>query len=429
MDESLKIKGIEVGNFKGIEKIKVMFDKDATSIIGLNGSGKTSLIDVIQACLKGVSQRGSKGELAGERFRFIGPHKATSDLKVILHDQQGDFDVVITNKLTKTGNTIEIEPSDHHSLDREWLKDFLNAAFLSAKNFVERSPQEQALLLGIDTSKFDEKIADIKTKATFIRSGIKNIGDVPEVEKVERVSISKLLAEKEEIDKENSARKLRHEDIVVNQDLIEDSKAKIIALKEALECEEENLKALESVRETLPAFRGYINTEDIINQIQGAEETNVKAQKYEDAEAWRHKKGVLEQQLKDNLEDQAKENEKRTKYIKGFDFGFAGLSVDDKGGLLLNDRRLGDFSKGEQEIIVANLYASLDPALKTRVIDEFQSLDCVNQKKITEGLIDKGFQVITLEVGSKKKGKGSILLKNCAVVDGKKKEEKKPTLL
>jgi predicted ATP-dependent endonuclease of OLD family len=422
----MKIKGIEATNFKGIEKINVEFNDGHTSIIGLNGSGKTSLIDVIRGCIKGVSQKSSKGELVGERFRFIGPHGKTADLKVTLKDEKGGFDVIITNKVTKASNGIEFKASDGSTLDRQWLNDFFNVAFLSAKNFIERTPKEQALLLGIDTSKYDEEIKELKSEFTLINRDIKAFGTIPVVEKVDPVDLNALYKGRDRIKAHNQQQEARRAEIDKYKRAVEDQKSRIKAIKESLKREEDDLSFLQDTLGDLPVAVGQqsIELNSINNQIDEADDTNLKANEYL---ANAEKAGALKikvDQLLKNKAEQDKVNDKRTNYIKAFDFKSDGLSVDEDGGLLLNGRRLTEFSKGEQEVIVAGLYASLDPELKVRIIDEFQSLDAPNQKKIVDGLINKGFQVITLEVGDKKKDKNTILLRECSVVD--EEEENKP---
>ena len=80
------------------------------------------------------------------------------------------------------------------------------------------------------------------------------------------------------------------------------------------------------------------------------------------------------------------------------------------------------FSKGELELIVAKLHASVNPELKIRFIDDFELLDEGNQKKIVEYLLKENFQIITAEVGEKK-GKDIILLTECSITKNKSGKE------
>ena len=128
--------------------------------------------------------------------------------------------------------------------------------------------------------------------------------------------------------------------------------------------------------------------------------------------------------LKENKQDQEKIKESRIEYIKSFDFGYADLTVDNNGMLLLKGRPIKEpyFSKGELELIVARLYVSLDPKLKVRFIDDFELLDEDNQKTLLDSLLEQGFQVITSEVGKTATSKNTILLRECKKV--KSYEEK-----
>ena len=155
----------------------------------------------------------------------------------------------------------------------------------------------------------------------------------------------------------------------------------------------------------------------------------IEAQIYEDYLNKRKEKESIKKELEDNKRKQDKVGQERLNYIKSFNFGFSGLEVDDSGGLLLNGRPVKDqyFSKGELEIIVAKLYASLNPDLKVRFIDDFDLLDDDNQIKILDELLKDGFQIITAEVGTKVVKDNTILLRECALV--KSYEDSKKSLL
>jgi DNA repair exonuclease SbcCD ATPase subunit len=426
MQKDLKITGIKAKNFKGIEAINVEFSNGHTRIIGLNGTGKSTLKDAVQACFLGVSQKGSKGELIGERFRFIGKQGKAADLEITLEDVKRGFQVRVSNHMTDAKNGITIVSSDGTELDKEWLRDFFNAAFFSADSFLAHTPKEQALLLGIDTAKYDMNIAKIKEDAKSYRREIKDIGAVEDLPVVKRVSLKELSDEKDRIEAHNREQDTREEVINKHNRTIEDQRSRIKAIQESLKREQEELSDLLKVQIDLPQPKGQLVITDIQAKIDAADETNSKAEAYEANEQKRSRLSTAQFQLDDKLKHITKEETKRTDYIKGFKFPLKGLTVDENGGLLLNGRRLNSYSKGEREVIVANLRASQNPNFKTVVIDEFQSLDPENQAIIVDGIINKGNNVITLEVGDKKQGDGSILLRDCAVVDESEENDDRP---
>ena len=97
------------------------------------------------------------------------------------------------------------------------------------------------------------------------------------------------------------------------------------------------------------------------------------------------------------------------------------------GALLLNGRPVKEphFSRGELELIVAKLYTSMNPTLKTRFIDDFETLDDESQTKLLDTLLAQGFQVITAEVRKTNNKDNTLLLRECKVVTEKSQKKEK----
>ncbi|KKN76965.1 hypothetical protein LCGC14_0364570 [marine sediment metagenome] len=407
----LKIKSLKLENFGKFDHFECVFGKEVTRLVGINGSGKTTVgLTGVWATIKGIAERASTGQLVGERFRFIGRNRATSDLEINLVDEKNGLEIVIKNHLSKQSNQIEFD-CIKGALPDDWVHDFLNIAFLSAKNFTQLSGKEQALLLGIDVDKFDVKLAELKQDFTIINSALRGYGDLVEVEKVESVSVIDLMQEKEIAEEFNLQQGKTRAEKEQNVIAIKNIESDISLLQDKLkECKSkkfapiEELKDIEEIREKLK------NAADINRQVLDYENYCIK-----------HKEKVgKEIEAKKNKDKQSKIINERIDFIKSFKFGFKGLGVDDKGGLILNEKPIKEpyFSKGELELIVAKLYTSLNPIFKTRFIDDFELLDEDNQKKILDTLLKKGFQVITAEVGKVAKDKkNSILLRECKAVD------------
>lgn len=422
-----KIKGLKLKNFANFIDFECVFNGQITHLVGVNGSGKTTIgLTAIWACLKGIAENQKSGQLIGERFRFIGNQKPTADIELTVYDEHSKDEIIISNHISKAGNSITCEPVQ----DADWLNNFLSAAFLSAKNFTLKTSKEQALLLGIDTSEYDSKITELKTEYTLINREYKNFGEITEIEKAERVSIKDLFDQKDVIDRHNSEQAIR-------ESAIEDKKDEIQDIDDTLVKQRLYLKELESsltekgVQLTnLKKPENTKSTDAVQKQIDSAEETNTKADSYQSYLTNKKSKDEKQKELNNNTNEQAKVAENRLKYIKSFKFGFAGLSVNENGGLLLNDRPLREpyFSKGELEIVVAKLYVSLNPELKVRFIDDFELLDEDNQVKIVEALLKEDFQIITAEVGKEHKSSNSILLRECKIVDSYKESERQGTL-
>jgi hypothetical protein len=459
----MKIKGLKLKNFGKFTDFEIEFNGGVTNLVGVNGSGKSSMLTAIWATLKGIAEKNSNGQLIGERFRFIGGQAATAEATVLLIDEaKGNSQIVVKNKISKTGNNITFEAPEGYPISPEWLNSLLSVAFLSAKNFCQLSGREQAVLLGIDTAKFDEESKRLKTEFTRINAELKQYSNLEPVAEVQAVDVTELQSKKDAIRERLNAKYLENK--AANEKLRkawEDEKMKIFdevnefnksnkyaiasynkcldaaivlkehgydtdSIKNFLDEKAESIKKDKLASELYPVEPTYIeerpedtDLQAIDSEVMNAVQTNVKAAAFAEYKKKLSEADRLETERANNKKDQDNNEAAKIEYIKTFDFGFRGLGVDDEGSLLLNGRPIKDpyFSKGELEIIVAKLYASLNPDLKIRFIDEFGNLDEDNQAKIVNDLIEAGFQIITTEPGKVAKSDNTILLRECKVVD------------
>lgn len=436
----MKLKALRMKNFGKFSDFELKFRGDVTRLVGMNGSGKTTVgLTAIWACLRGIAERAKEGQLVGDRFRFIGNAGASADVELTIYDDKTSSEVVIKNHVTKSGNQITCEPVK----DKKWLQELLAVAFLSAKNFTAMDGRQQALALGIDTSDYDEKIKKLKADFTFLNRQMASYDTPIAVEKTELVDITAKIREKDAVEE---AFRMRCEEIRQANEAadthnknIETCKAKIKACETNIEeCQKHILEQNEAIvkcdawlndNPTAPSVPAPEppDTMALIEAISGAQEANKKADAYikycDDVGRVEEIKAGVE----DNKAKQANVAAQRLEYIKSAKLGFDSLSVDDNGVLLLNNRPIREpyFSKGEIEIIVAKLYASKNPRLKTRFIDDFELLDDDNQEKILKTLLDAGFQIITAEVGKTSDDNNCIVLKECRIVDSYPEDSEK----
>jgi hypothetical protein len=365
----------------------------------MNGSGKTTVgLTAIWACLKGIAEKSKNDNLIGERFRFIANGAKSADIELTLLDTEKNAEIIVKNKISDASNKITFQAPDDYELSNDWLNNLLSVAFLSTKNFTQLDSKQQALLLGINTEKFDNKIENLKNEYTLINRDLKNLGEIKYVEKVEKISISEL------IEKKNNLR-----NIYLGKDKFLKEIENTFAKKRALENE---LKEINNKIKEFPDLRTLndevndiiIEAKAIDEKIKNSEEINYKALEYERFNEKQTKKIELEKSLYENKDQQNKIQQERLDYIQSFNLGFNDLSIDDKGQLLLKNRPIKEphFSKGELELIVANLYVAKNPDLKVRFIDDFELLDEQHQTKLINDLLQAGFQIITAQVDNNK---------------------------
>lgn len=468
----MKVKSIELNNFANYNKVSVSFDDNVTYLIGKNGSGKSTIgITAIWFMFCGIAEKSSCGTtpLIGERFRFIGPNGKTANGEMILHDEKTGNDIKVIRKLTKTGTDLSFEAPEGVELDQAWLTDLFNIFLIAPKKFTELSSKEQAKALGIDTKHFDEVTTRLKKQYTEINAVYRSFGELPEVEKIERVDVTILQAHKKEIADKLNAKYLEnkaHNEALKKEweatcDEIDKKCAVFNNAQISLENKIEQATSLYSKLEGL-GYTGYevknwidslgipqeqTNSEslypsrpeyipelpdraelDAIDaQILAASETNNKALLYEQYLQKKEQKEAKEAELKANKDKQATIEAERLEYIKAFKFPFSNLTVGEEGELLLNGKPIKAeyFSTGELLKIIPVLISTTQPELKYVFLQDFNLMDEDKQKEIEEFLTGKGFQLVVEVVGkSKIADKNCILLRDNVVVEDYEQVEK-----
>ncbi len=422
------LKNLRLRNFAKFADFAIEFGKERTDLVGVNGSGKTTIgLTAIWVGLKGISESpGANGYLAGERSRFIGVASKTSDVDLTIIDEKTGAEIAVRNHLSASGNKITFKAPEGVEMGTGWLKDLLSVAFLSAKNFGQLNPKEQALLLGIDTEAIDKEIEDLKTEATALNRELNAFGEIVFPEEVEEVKVIDLVKEKDAIEAGNRAEEAKATAISDADKLLRDITEAIIDKGKEIAAIEEDIVLLRSREEKGHFFKAHLDepgetqsTEAISKRIENAEEDNKKAAAYTAMKEKSEKKETKRGEVQKNTDAQDRKKEERLKYITEFKFGFDQLSVDEKGGLLLDNRPVREpyFSKVQMELIAAKLYVSKNPEFKVRFIDDFESFDEENQEKIVRELGDAGIQIITASVGKKKKNEDTVLLRECKAVE------------
>lgn len=414
----MKIKSLKLKNFAKFVDFEAEFDGQVTRLVGVNGSGKTTVgMTAIWAALKGIAERGQG--VIGERFRFIGTNKKSADIELTLVDEKREgAKVVVRNHITAASNEITFSAPENYEISTDWLNGLLSVAFMSAKNFCSMSSREQAVALGIDVSDIDKSISKLKQEFTLLNRDLKTIGAVVEVLPVEKENISDLVRQKDEIDLFNMAQSERAAAITKANANVTQAKLDVDVLRQRLEVAEKKLDDAVAESLALPQPEDRQSTAELVARIHGTEETNRKADEYARYIDRKARADAKQAEIDQNRHQLEIAQNSRLERISSHSFGFDGLSVDDEGGLLLNGRPIKEpyFSRGEQEIIVARLHASVDPELKIRFLDDFETFDEDNQARVVDELLAAGFQVITAEVGKRKEKENTILLRECRVV-------------
>jgi hypothetical protein len=419
----MKIKSLKLENFSKYSQVEVDFDQSITYLIGKNGSGKSTLgLTGVQFMFEGIAEKASKGAspLIGERFRFIGPESPSAKGEMVLYDEERGFEIKVLRKLTSKGSELKLEAPDDVVLDQRWLSDLFNLFLIAPKKFIELSGKEQAIALGIDTSSIDKEIVELKSEYTLINRDIKSLGDPEQVEEIKPVDVGELNKQKNEINKFNEEQRVKSDKIKEAKKLLKELENERIELQAKLDAIVARIEKGNNVMEALPKPEPEQSTEAIDVQINESAKINEQAMKYKQYKVAIEKKEAKQKELEANKEQQKQKELEKVAVIKSKELPFDGMSVNNEGELLINDRPVKQpyFSSGELLKIVPILMSSTDPKLKYVFIQEFNLLDEDMQMEVEKYLTGKGFQLVIELVGkSTIKDRNCILLKDMEIVE------------
>jgi len=276
---------------------------------------------------------------------------------------------------------------------------------LSPVAFSRLSPKEQATMLGIDTTEFDNRIAELKEEASFVRREIKNFGEIEIPEKVEGINIFDLIQERvkivdfnQEQDRLNRMRTEANGKIDFWVDRVARLRAELMEAEDMVNEKKKEYNAIPEPQEMLP-------TMEIDQKISAASETNAKAIAYEQAVKKQEEKAIKENDLADNIERQKAEIEKKTAYMQGLDLPFVNLTIDDNGGLMMDGRPIQTphFSTGELIKICTMLIMSQnkdESGLRYVYLENFDLLDDTKSKELLDWMMGEDLQVLCERVVS-----------------------------
>ncbi len=468
VEKGIKLDKTKLRNFAGFQGVEVSFNGDVSYICGDNGAGKSTLtITALQALFKGIGENDTGDNIIGSRFKFIGPYDKSADITLRFHDEKLDRFFSFTRHLTAgTNGELKIKPEDELPIPPEWLSDFLNVSLMSSKHFSHLSGKEQALALGINTDQFDQRIEELKAEFTILNRELTKMGEIKPVDKVDPVNIDELIKKKDKKSAELNTLYLKNRaDNKALRDKYYEEKethrAAVDKIKDAnrekesviTECEsaltvfvlhgykgKEAKDFVENLPQPIPTHEfdkaepEYIEEvpsrkplDDIEAEILQANKTNRLAGEYQ-----RYLKAVADKESKQaeiavNAKKQDTEKQARIDYIKQFNFGFAGLTTNDKGELEFNGKPVREpfVSTGQLIMIVAKLMRSKNPIFKTVFLDNYSDLDPKNGPKILKELTDEGFSVI-VSIPSEKpiEGEHCIVLRECKLLNEDGEKEK-----
>ena len=268
-------------NFKGSTKLKIKFNGNVTFLIGVNGSGKTMIGTAFQYLFEGKTFFNNK-----YRRRMI--TDGEDKLKVIgeFTNEETGKSFKITRTLTSNDSpNLKVECDDNDSLDMKEILSMINILYLRPFEIVKMTPQEQAKLVGVDTTDYDKKIKEMKSNLTVPRSDLKRVKDklkeyVVDPMKIDKVILKDLYEERDNIREFNQEQLNRNSEITSQTFSMQSQNQKIKKLEEELEFEKNSLTTMEDILESLDKPEPTQSLDNVKAKIENADATNTKATTY-----------------------------------------------------------------------------------------------------------------------------------------------------
>jgi DNA repair exonuclease SbcCD ATPase subunit len=332
-----KLAKLALSNFNGSTEVEIRVNDGVTYLVGINGSGKTMLGNAIQYLFEGKTFFNNK-----YRRRIITDgHNKMKVVGEFVHNESGKT-LKISHSLTEKGHvTLNIEGGrESGSLGMNNVMEMINMLYLRPFEIVNKTPQEQAKYLGVDTTEYDGIIKDRKADLTgpraeinIIKAKLKDYQFEPD--KAEAVSLSELYGERDKINVFNQEQDERQSAIDTQHRGINQSESKIENLKEELKKEQLYLQKLHERLESLIEPEPKQTLDDVNAKIGSADSINKKAAAYN---TWIELKEDLKTANKTFATKETevtKAQEDKIAYIKSCKVA-PSISFDDEGGLLIS---------------------------------------------------------------------------------------------
>jgi hypothetical protein len=294
------------------------------------------------------------------------------------------------------------------------LNKFFSSFTIDPLQIARQKPKDQIETIkeiaGIDTSKIEAEALEIYNKRTDENRELTRLkGVVSEyagVEKVEEVSVTELIAERDrkqhenaEIERYENKKGMINGGIKDAEDQLEEAKQLIATLEQDIKDYNDQIKECD---EYLEKHKEH-DLEEITANINKSEETNENARKYKEKE---ENIGKLQkqQEVHDALDTKYKETlAKREKLIADSDIPNY-ISFDKNAGVLVNNIPFTQLNTAEQIKISIQLGSILTPELKVLHIKDGSLLDQKTMEEVQKIVKEHDYQILIERVGESDQG-------------------------
>jgi hypothetical protein len=254
--------------------------------------------------------------------------------------------------------------------------------------------------LGLDFAEIDKEIAGLKDTRLMLGRRLKAIGEVKNLEKVDRVSYAELIAERDAIfdfnrEQETQAGKIA--DAKAGLGILKEEKAVILAqiddLQKKAGITDEMINAAQSIIDSLPPAEPLKSFEAIDKNIASAETTNAKALEYEMSQEKIKARNLIEAEYDEADAGIKAKIQRKEEALRDAEMPIDGLGITDD-GLSLNGTADAAWSDSEQLLVAMRISAALSKELKIMFIKRGESLDSASLKEIQKFANENKYQII-----------------------------------
>jgi len=399
----MKIISLKAENFKKLSAVEITPDGNVVQITGKNEAGKSSVLDAIEAALKGRAGRKDtlkKGEEKG---------RVSLDM--------GDFTII--RSFTADNQYLKIETKDgfERKSPQKFLDEIMGSISFDPLQFINAEPKKQREILleftGLDLDALDLERAELYSERTVINRQAKEAETVFTAAKTfegapsEKVVVSEILKSLESVrakQGELSAREAKLSDAKIElrqgETLIADCKAKIKALEESLRnMEDRREKLTEAIAKAEVNIKTEKEKEDcetkiavFSQQIEEAEATNAKVEanaKAAELKAAFIKASKRATELSQKID--AVEAKKKAA-IDAAKFPIEGLGFTAE-AVTFNGITVPELSSAQKIRVGLAISMALNPKLRVLRITDGSLLDSDSMKIISEMTEKNDFQV------------------------------------
>lgn len=428
--EGLRVVHLVAENVKKLKAVSVSPKGDIVKIGGLNGSGKSSLLDSIFYALTDAKS------LPSEPVRR-GANKATIKLDM--------GEIIVTKTITaKGGTTLTVQSADgaKFSSPQSMLSELLGAMAFDPLEFTRKKPEEQLeqlrslVKLDVDIDKLDAQNAYDYEVRTSLNRDIKNakarLSAMPIVNSPIQspIVVDDLMTKIRKAgeynakvnEKKAAVQALQNEvDRIVSS--VEDSRKRAQKLREeAARLERDadaedalSTKKCDELADLEASVPEPLDVTDLTKQVNDARMLN---QQYDKAEQRRALQGELDklQETADALTAAMKQREElKNTTIANAKMPVSGLSFGN-GEVTYNGLPLDQASSAQQLKISTAIAMELNPKIRVILVKDGSLLDNDSLKTLADMAADKNYQIWLEMVGEK--GKVSVVMEDGDAVRG-----------